>query len=116
MLTPYQIAEELSSIAMDSEKIWKDYSTAKATYENLSEYKKVMFAQAFARSDAKSDKKREMEATTSIEYVRYLNGLAQANHDYLKALAEVKSLEIRLAAMQSLNKLTAAELNHNIAI
>lgn len=115
MLTPYQIAEELSRIALEADAIWKHYSKSKSNFENLNEYKKVMFAKAFAQSDAKSDKKREMEATTSAEYVRYLEGLAAANNEYLQALAGVKSLEIRLASMQSLNKLTAAELNHNIA-
>lgn len=116
MLTPYQIAAELERIAVESATVWEDYAIAKATFENLSEYKKVVLARAFRRSEATSDKRKEAEALTSEDYKEFYEGYEVANTEYLKNLAKVKHLEISLACMQSLNKLTAAELNNNIVI
>ena len=108
-----QVIAGLEELIRTSDEVYSTYASAKSTYDNLSEHKKTIVATLAAKSEAKSATQKESDAYASDHYSDYLKGLSGANSEYLQAMAKVKTLEVKLACYQSLNKLLTKELEIN---
>lgn len=111
-MQPHIIASELQEIMKTSSAAYHDLMEAKAEYEKLDEMKKMtinVIKNSYKEDITESE--RERRAYQNQRYVDFLKLLDAARLTYYKHLAVVKSLEMNLSAIQSMNKLLITEKN-----
>ena len=101
---PMALAECLSLIASEAENTHNIFAQAKALYSSLERFQKTKLAECAMKSEGKTQAEKERTALACSMYQNYLNGLNQAEGEYLQAQAQLNSLQIILSCMQSINK------------
>lgn len=101
----HTLQQQLDLIIQHAPAINREYAEAKATYESLNNLHKPNLARCKTLVIGKSEAEKEKYAMRHPEYLEFLEGLNQANKEYLLAYGKKSSLETKLSALQSLSKL-----------
>lgn len=99
-----QINQELEACYGKVDEVLKKYAIAKSEYDTLDDMKKTMLAKTCSRYQG-SEAKIKREAEGDGEYEQYLDGLAEARENYLKAWANWNALQTKISILQSSAKL-----------
>jgi hypothetical protein len=97
------INQGLEQIALQIDKVMKQYHEAKTKYDNIDEMKKVMLA-FYSMKYEGSEAYVSRQAQADEDYREYIKGLNTARGEYNRVWALLKALEIKLSTYQSLAK------------
>lgn len=101
---------EFDKISAEVYRVWKEYASAKAKSEMLSESKKSVLAKIASEAEW-SEATRERIARSSQEFKRYLAGVQQARQKELELKYELDSLTMHFEYLRSMNSLKKKEAN-----
>ena len=99
----WQISHELY-------RVWKEYASAKAKSEMLSESKKSVIA-SIASNHEWPEAKRERIARASKEFKTYLAGVQQARQKELEFKYQLDALNMDFEYQRSMNSVKKKEMN-----
>jgi len=102
---------EFWQISTELYRVWKEYASAKAKSEMLSESKKSVIASIASKTEAKSEATRERVARASDEFKQYLYGVQQARQKELELKYELDSLNMDFEYQRSMNSIKKKEIN-----
>jgi len=102
---------EFWQISYELYRIWKEYASAKAKSEMLSESKKSVIANIASAVEANSEATRERLARASPEFKKYLYWVQQARQKELELKYELDSLNMDFEYQRSMNSVKKKEIN-----
>ena len=101
---------EFWQISHELYRVGKEYSSAKAKWEMLSESRKSVLAKIASEQDWSEDT-RERIARSSTEFKEYLLWVQQARQKELELKYELDSLTMHFEYLRSMNSLKKKEAN-----
>ena len=101
-----QIQLGLETLSAETSETYENYHNSKTEYDQINKQDKTVLAcyELKHSETGKSQAEIQRLALADPEYKEYLRGLNEARKIMNKALAKVKTLEIRLSCYQSLSK------------
>jgi len=98
----HELEQKFREAVYKIEEKGKAYADAKSMSNYLYEQKKVVFSDAFKRSEGKTIAEREANAFTDESYRNHLEGLKEAEGESLRLEAEYKRWLSQFEAIRSL--------------
>ena len=101
---------EFWQISHELYRVWKEYASAKAKSEMLSESKKSVIANIASKHEW-TEAKRDRVARASKEYKEYLAWVQQARQKELELKYELDALNMSFEYQRSMNSIKKKEMN-----
>ena len=98
------IQQELEKLYNMAPKLYEAEAKAKSAFISLKTFEKSKLALCMSLTDKGSQNAKEQQARSSEEYRSFLQGMVDAEKEYIMISGKISSFEAKLKILQSLNK------------